>query len=577
MKGRGWRAAAAAAMLAVFLFCTGCGLVLDAIGEVLSDKDGREQKGDMPRFSEIEYQRPDLEALTGAFEGLIGDLEADKLSLKEAVSRLEEVYDAYDEFYTMDTVAELRYYHDVTDSFYADECEWFLDNEPEVDRLFEELCWASANCAKAEELDEEFWGGWVVDSYGGQEESASADSGYTALAQKENAILAEYRRAMADPTVTWKGKEQSYWTLEQDDSISYEDWEEIRALYYDKYAPILGDIYIRLVGVRQEQAAYFGFDSYEEYAYEYLFGRDYSPEQADGLLEQIRRELGPLYAGLDLNGRWDELVYTEVNEAENLEAIETAAEEMGGWIRSAYRDMKRYELYDIDVSEKKGDLSYQTYLYSYDNPFVFVKTEGFSDDILSFGHEFGHFVDAWYNHNGTDSNDLAEVFSQGMEYLLLSYVPEDYREELTAYKLLDTVDTFTQQGSFAAFEREVYSRPAAEWTPEDLNELSLRLAREYGYFVEGDEDYYAKSWIDINHFFDHPFYVVSYCVSNDAAFQLYELECGKAGAGLEVWNKLLPRDRDGFLETLQEQGGLEDPFGEGRMKEVAELLREKLG
>ena len=249
---------------------------------------------------------------------------------------------------------------------------------------------------------------------------------------------------------------------------------------------------------------------------------------------------------------------------------------MGGKIKRALEDMVKYELCDIAVSEKKGSISYQTYLYSYDNPYIFVKTEGYSDDILSFGHEFGHFVDAWYNYNATGSNDLAEVFSQGMEYLLLSYIPEDYREELTIYKLLDTVDTFTQQGSFAEFEHEVYARPASEWTPESLNELSLRLSEEYGYLREGDEDYYAKSWIDITHFFDNPFYVVSYVVSNDAAFQIYERECAAAGGGLALWNKLLPRDLDGFLETVVDQGGLEDPFGEGRMKEIAKLLREKL-
>ena len=577
------RIAVAALLLAALLLTSGCSLLTELIDAAMADPTGQTEQsgqsgstGRRPKFSEIPYERPDLDAYTAAYEGLIADLEENRLTAEEAVARLEEVYDAYDDFYTMDAVAELRYYHDVTDSFYADECDWFLESEPTVDQLFEELCYASANCAMAETLDKEFWGGWVIDSYGGEEESASMDPEYLALAQRENAILAEYRRAMADPTVTWKGEERSFWELEQDDSISYDEWAEIRTLYYDKYEPIVGEIYIRLVGVRQEQAAFFGYDSYEDFAYDWLYGRDYSPDQTEVLLQEIRTELAPLYAELSLNDRWDELRYTEVNEKENLEALGTAARAMGGKIRLAFQDMERYELCDIDISEKKGDLSYQTYLYSYECPFVFVKTEGWSDDILSFGHEFGHFVDAWYNYNGTDSHDLAEVFSQGMEYLLLSYVPEDYREELTVYKLLDTVDTFTQQGSFAEFEHEVYSRPAAEWTPESLNELSLKLSRDYGYFREGEEEYYAKSWIDINHFFDNPFYVVSYCVSNDAAFQIYELECAETGAGLAVWNKLLPRRQDGFLETVEDQGGLKDPFGEGRMKEIADLLREKL-
>ena len=529
----------------------------------------------MPKFSEIVYTRPDLEALTRDFESLIRDLEADAISVEEGVSRLQSCYDAYDNFYTMDTVAELRYYHDVTDSFYADESDWLLEREPEVDQLFESLCTASANCAKARELDEKFWGGWVVDAYGGSQ-SGTLDPEYLALAQQENALLAEYRRALADPTVSWQGSERSYWALEQDPTVSPADWREIQRLYYEKYNPILGDIYLRLVELRQRTAAWLGAESYESCAYE-EFSRDYSPAEADELLEAIRRELGPLYGELDLNARWDELRYTELNEEENMEAVGSAAEDMGGKIRYAWRDLEAYELCDIDISEKKGDLSYQCYLYSYDNPFAFVKTEGYSDDILKFGHEFGHFVDAWYNHNATASHDLSEVFSQGMEYLLLSRVPEDYREELTEYKLLDTVDTFTQQAAYAAFEHEVYARPASEWSVEALNELSLKLAREYGFLREGEEDYCAKSWIDVNHFFDSPFYVVSYCVSNLPAFRLYQMECEEPGSGLECWKKMLPRDREGFLETVTEQGGLENPLAPEQLKGVAALIREKLG
>ena len=87
----------------------------------------------------------------------------------------------------------------------------------------------------------------------------------------------------------------------------------------------------------------------------------------------------------------------------------------------------------------------------------------------------------------------------------------------------------------------------------------------------------AKSWIDVNHFFDSPFYVVSYCVSNLPAFRLYQMECEEPGSGLECWKKMLPRDREGFLETVTEQGGLENPLAPEQLKGVAALIREKLG
>lgn len=538
-------------------------------------EQGETNTGAMPKFFEIPYRRPDMTAITERYEALIAALEADKLSEDEAISQLEQVYSLYDDFYTMQAVADLRYYHDVTDSFYAVESDWFLENEPKMDQLFDELCSASANCALAETLDSRFWGDWVVDSYGGRT-SSTLDPAFLALAKQENAALSDYRHAAADPTIQWKGKERSYWDLQEDATISRREWAEIRSLYYDKYAPIFGEIYLRLVRVRQEIAAYLGLDSYEQYAYALLYGRDFTSAKAEELLHSIRTDIAPLYDELSLNRRWDSLRYTEVNEQEILAALRTAARKMGGVIDSAFRDMVSYELYDIDISEKKGDVSYQCYLYTYDNPFVFLKTEGFSDDILNFGHEFGHFVDAWYNHDATSSHDLSEVFSQGMEYLLLTRLPKNYRKELTEYKLLDTADTFTQQGSYAAFEQAVYARPAADWTPEQLNSLSLRLAKEYGYFQPGDEDYYAKSWIDVSHFFDSPFYVIGYCVSNIAACQLYALECEQEGKGLDAWNQMLPRNYDNFLDTVIKQGGLDDPFSADGMKKIAALLREKL-
>jgi hypothetical protein len=279
------RIAVVVLLTAALLLTSGCSSILETLDHIFVDEDERpgqsESDGDMPKFSEIEYVRPDLDAISETYEALIADLEANKLTVSEGVRRLGRCYELYDDFYTQDTVAELRYYHDVTDTFYADEYDWFYENEPEMSRLFEALCSASANCDNGETLDKRFWGGWTVDAYRGQE-TATLDPTYLALAKRENAVLSEYHRALSDPTVFWRGKECSYWDLQEDDSITEEEWDEIQTLYYDKYADALGEIYIRLVGVRQEIAAYLGYDSYEDYAYD-LYGREYTPAQAAAL------------------------------------------------------------------------------------------------------------------------------------------------------------------------------------------------------------------------------------------------------------------------------------------------------
>jgi len=187
-------------------------------------------------------------------------------------------------------------------------------------------------------------------------------------------------------------------------------------------------------------------------------------------------------------------------------------------------------------------------------------------------------VDSYVNYNDTYSLDIAEIYSQAMEYLALCVLEGELKESdlknLTKMKLLDTLDTYAQQGSFVDFERQVYALPEEELTVERINEISLQTSIDYGYMEEGYEEYYSRSWIDIVHFFEYPCYVVSYCVSCDAAFQIYQAELAEPDSGIELFNRILPRDYDGFSETLELQGEMANPFDAGRMKSTADVIRD---
>ena len=93
---------------------------------------------------------------------------------------------------------------------------------------------------------------------------------------------------------------------------------------------------------------------------------------------------------------------------------------------------------------------------------------------------------------------------------------------------------------------------------------------------DGLEIYYQYYWMDITHFFEYPFYVISYPVSLDIAMQLYDLELEEEGKGLAKYFEILPRDYDTFLETV-ENGGLTSPFTEGGIRSVAAAIAETIG
>ena len=93
--------------------------------------------------------------------------------------------------------------------------------------------------------------------------------------------------------------------------------------------------------------------------------------------------------------------------------------------------------------------------------------------------------------------------------------------------------------------------------------------------MTGLEDILAPGWIDIQHFFVAPFYVISYCVSNDAALQIYQAEL-RNGTGLETYRTLMSHSSGNTILALLEEAGLDSPFKSGRMAELADFFNEQL-
>ena len=239
--------------------------------------------------------------------------------------------------------------------------------------------------------------------------------------------------------------------------------------------------------------------------------------------------------------------------------------------------MEKYNLFDVTKSTSKMPGSYVTYLTAYEAPFLYVSPTDDIDDFLTATHEFGHFVDGYVNCNGTSSIDCNEIFSQGLEYLSLSRanLNKTDRAGLTESKIGDAISTFLTQSCYAEFELRVYALPEEELTVEKLNEIFLECNEEFGMGMYGLESIIGPGWIDIQHFFIAPFYVISYCISNDAALQIYQAEL-ENGNGLDVYRKLMSLSSGNTILALLEEAGLESPFKPGRMAELADFFEEQL-
>lgn len=528
-----------------------------------------EAADDLPRFEDIEYTRPDLEELKNKTQTVVTALEG-KLRFSKLTALLDECYEIYYNYDTMYAIADIRSCQDLTDSFYAQEFSWCGDNYYLVQQYMEEMFRACAASVYGERLERDyFWKGFCAE-YAEDSQSYYYDDAVK-LMQQENELIACYRNLTAAATVEIDGKVYDY--DEYISSLEGEEYNRVMDLYYSQHNQEYADIYIELVDVRNRLAEELGYDSYEQFRFSYNFEREYSPQQAQKYYEDVKKYIVPVYKQVIGSERYASIHYDYLGEEELFSTVQTAMQAMGGDIADSFEFMSDYGLYDVSQSSKKAAISFQTYLSNYDAPFLFISPLADTEDILTFAHEFGHYVDAHINYNDYETIDLSECYSQAMEYLLLFYLDEALSdaeiENLFNMKMFDTLDLYVQQCSFAEFESRVYARGADGLSAQMLNELSLQLSKDYGYYEEGWDNYYALTWTDIPHFFESPFYVVSYPISNDISLQIYELESERRGAGVEKLCSMMPRQYEGLMDTAL-SAGLESPFAPGRVQKIAE-------
>ena len=517
-------------VLCFSLLLSGCGVLDDILASY-----------GIVKFSDMEYTRPDMAAARASRDAAIAAAETqdDADAVLEAVW---DFYDLYDQYLTSYDLAYIRYHGDLTDFYWQTEHDYCAEHIPELDMYLEEIYCAIADSPLRGELEEAYFGeGWFEDFDGG----GMYDETLLEMMAREQELIAEY----FDLTNT---VEAEYYT----------------DAYFDECAQPMAQILAELVLLRQDLAQWIGYDSYADFAWEYYYYRDYTPQEAAAYLEQIRLNLADLYRRVIGSSVWD--LYTEPRSQQEIyRYVKDTAQAMGGVTAEAFWLMDQAELYDIAPGENKSGLSFETYLTSYYEPFIFVSGTGTASDSLTFVHEFGHFLNDYAAGGSMAGTDVMEVFSQGMEYLSLCYA--EAGREFVDLKLADSLTVYVEQAAYAAFEQALYDLPAQEVTAENLLDLYEEIGRSYGFDAM---DWDPRDLVTIPHFYSNPMYIISYVVSNDAAMQLYELELTTPGAGKTVFEENLTTEEAWFMAFL-ETAGLESPFH--RVDEVKALMEAQFG
>lgn len=529
-----------ALILAAAVLLTGCGSLLEQVYQQMGYSDW-----EVVPFSQMEYVRPDMTE----HDAVLAEscrLAAEAGDVETVVDGIYAYYEIYDRFYTAYSLADIHYCADLTDLYWSQEYEYCAGCTAQLDAGLEELYRALAVSPWVEELEgEEYFGQDYFDSYRGD---SVWDEEFTALIEQEAQLESRYY------DLSNQAMEAEYYSEE----------------YFSVYGAPMEALFVELVALRQQIARQAGYDSYPEFAYEMYHYRDFTPEQAWEYFIRVGQTLTPLYRSVMERTAASGDGYAYCSELETFRYVQNTAKAMGGSVWDAFCLLEEGELYDITYSQNKYAASFETYLESYYEPFIFLNPYLDQTDKLSFAHEFGHFCNdyvCWGSYAGTD---VLEVHSQAMEYLSLCYGEAD--EQLVKLKLEDCLSTYVEQAAYALFEQEVYALEGDALTVENVRAINERIGTKFGMDVWGFD---SRDYVTIPHYFTQPMYIASYVVSNDVALQIYQLEKEEAGAGLEVYEKCL-ESVDSYIIGFAESYGLESPFEDDRLEKVKKTLEEGL-
>ena len=314
--------------------------------------------------------------------------------------------------------------------------------------------------------------------------------------------------------------------------VEYNDLSEYDSNYMSK----VETIYKKIVTNRQSLATAYGYDNYADYAYAEVYGREYTTAEVKSMIALVKEYVVPMY--IKVIDKLEELeasseftqFYSEYYNMKNkqffylLDTIKPYFEsynKLGDYFNHFFEN-KSYIL-GFDETKTAG-MAYTTYLSYYDTPVIFMGTDdsGYYQCASTFVHEMGHYA-SYVAASGADnlSYDIAEMQSQGNEWLYTYYLKDIMSEDAYSYYVYDTLadalQTIIISCAVEEFEQYVYS--ATSLKNVQLDTVMQNITKTYTGLSTMLNEIMPYYWRAVC--LDNPEYYISYAMSMIPSIELY--------------------------------------------------------
>ena len=422
---------------------------------------------------------------------------------------------------------------------------------------------------------------------------------------EENKLTSRYDEIMGGAQIEFRG--QTY-NLSQIGKFTTDADRETRkeaSIALDKWLgehdQEIGDIYDKLVHLRDNMAKKLGYKNFIELGYLRLGRTDYNAKMVKGYREQIKEVVVPVAQKLykkqmkdlgikdpqayDYNLKFktgnpmpvgDSKVLTQVAK----EMYEDMSKESAEFINF----MIDNHLLDLDARPGKAPGGYCTYFPVYKAPFIFSNFNGTDGDVNVLCHEGGHAFQAYLSSGikipeyQNPTLESCEIHSMSMEFFSWPYMEKFFAGDAEKYRyshLADAIEFLPYGITIDEFQHWVYEHPNATHEERCAKYLEIEKAnlphKKYDYCPTLAK---GKWWIRQSHVFGTPFYYIDYTLAQVVAFQFLAEDLKDHQKAWKKYVKLCKLGGTLPFTGLLEKVHLRNPFEDGNVKKnISPLLK----
>lgn len=550
------------------------------------------------KFSEMKYERPDIQALVALCDEVTAKIEAADCA-KDQIKAYEDAEKQFIHAMTMSSIAYVRHTINTKDEFYAAEKAFFNENGPLLGAGSQKMSLALLNSKFRPELEEHF-GSLVFKNLEISVRTFTPEN--IPLMQEENKLTSDYQQLYASAAVEWEGETLPLpmlgkYKLSPDREIRKRAYEK-EGEFFDSHRAEFDEIYDKLVKIRNQQARNLGHKNYIQLGYDNLGRNCYGYDDLVKFRKQIHEDMVPLTEQIKAKQRErigveqielydDNFVFPEGNATPTGTADEILA---AG--REMYRAMSPEtaefidfmydnELLDVLSKDGKAPGGYCTQFAEYGAPFIFSNFNGTSGDVDVLTHEAGHAFAAFRAFKNDIPNMLkdptieaCEVHSMSMEFLTQDHHEKFFGDKTPQYEYEHCASalTFIPYGCMVdEFQHLMYENE--ELTPEERNQVWLGLEKKYRpYLSLGDLPFYGRGagWQRQLHIYIHPLYYIDYCMAQTVALTFWVKFLEDKDAAWKSYLGFVDLAGTKTFEQLVHSVGMKLPYDNGAIKEIAE-------